>query len=91
MKARAKKRLTRRWAAMASSIDVMRGRVTMLIADSRGSMPVTMARRNAEEGSWRPGSRAPQRPDPVTVIVEQGGTFAALDGDADDGMIAGAN
>jgi hypothetical protein len=34
---------------------VMRGRVTMLIADSRGSMPVTMACRNAEEGDWRAG------------------------------------
>ena len=40
---------------MASSIDVMRARVTMLIADSRGSMPVTMACRNAEEGDWRAG------------------------------------
>jgi len=50
MEARAKKRLTRRWAAMASSIDVMRARVTMLIADSRGSMPVTMTCRNAEDG-----------------------------------------
>jgi len=35
---------------MASSIDVMRARVTMLIADSRGSMPVTMTCRNAEDG-----------------------------------------
>ena len=43
-------RLTRRWAAMASSIDVMWARVTMLIADSRGSMPVTMTCRNAEDG-----------------------------------------
>ena len=34
---------------MASSIDAMRARVTMLIADRRGSMPVTMACRNAEE------------------------------------------
>ena len=50
MEARAKKRLTRRWAAMASSIDAMRARVTILIADSRGSMPVTMACRNSEEG-----------------------------------------
>ena len=50
MKAGAKKRLTRRWAAMASSIDVMRARVAMLIADSRGSMPVTMTCRNAEDG-----------------------------------------
>ena len=50
MEARAKKRLTRRWAAMASSIDAMRARVTMLIADSRGSMPVTMTCRNAEDG-----------------------------------------
>jgi len=43
-------RLTRRWAAMASSIDAMRARVTMLIADRRGSMPVTMTCRNAEDG-----------------------------------------
>ena len=50
MEARANKRLTRRWAAMASSIDAMRARVTMLIADSRGSMPVTMTCRNAEDG-----------------------------------------
>ena len=35
---------------MASSIDAMRARVTMLIADRRGSMPVTMACQNAEEG-----------------------------------------
>jgi hypothetical protein len=49
MKARAKKRRTRRSATKASSIDVMRARVTMLIADSRGSMPVTMACRNAEK------------------------------------------
>ena len=35
---------------MASSIDVMRARVTMLIADRRGSMPVTMTCRNAEDG-----------------------------------------
>ena len=35
---------------MASSIDAMRARVTMLIADSRGSMPVTMTCRNAEDG-----------------------------------------
>ena len=50
MEARAKKRLTRRWAAMASSIDAMRARVTMLIADRRGSMPVTMTCRSAEDG-----------------------------------------
>jgi hypothetical protein len=35
MKARAKQRLTRRSAAKANSIDVMRARVTMLIVDSR--------------------------------------------------------
>ena len=50
MKARPKKRLTRRSATKASSIDVMRARVTMLIADRRGSMPVTMTCRNAEDG-----------------------------------------
>jgi len=49
MKARAKKRLTRRSAAKASSIDAMWARVTMLTADSRSSTPVRMACCNAEE------------------------------------------
>ena len=38
-----------------------------------------------------PAARTPRRPALLTVIVERDGTFATLDGDAEDGMIAAAN
>ena len=38
-----------------------------------------------------PTARTPRRPALLTVIVERDGTFATLDGDAEDGMIAAAN